>query len=192
MPEIPGRYVRVKSLTFYNRSIHVHVNTESGEFVVYDDEGNRLKSGTDWEQTIWKARGMLRRTLANVAIPFRTKNGKTGIALNIHGGTDNVTIRLDGERKQQIDPYEARHYLKPDTTDEQIAEIARLQTVLNETRTKLSNLQAEIEIDLVAAVKAAVDAQIKAADEASWGQQPIPVGANDPELDDDSEGDAFF
>lgn len=179
MPEISERYVRVKSLTFYNQTIHVHVDTDEhgGDFVVFDDDGNRLKRGTDWEQTIWKARGMLRRTLANVEIPFRTKDGRRGKALNIHSGTGNVTIQFPGERKQQIDAYEAgRIGFKPETTDEQIAEMTRLQRLINERMEQLDSLRESVEIDLHEAVKIAVEAKIQADDEQSWGaaQSQIP------------------
>jgi hypothetical protein len=190
---IPERHVRVKSLTFYNRTIHIHVDTETGTFWVYDDDGNRLKYGTDWEQTIWKARGMLRRTLANVEIPFRTKSGRVGVALNIHSGTGNVTIQFPGERKQQIDKFDAgRKFYRPETTDEELAEVERLQRIINERSTQLRALNERISIDLGVAVQEAVDAKIKATDEASWGTATPGVLEPDDPADEEAalEGQA--
>jgi hypothetical protein len=187
MLTIPDRYVKVKSLEFYGQAVHIYVDSEDGVFAAFDDNGKQFRnSRATLDRAIWAARGSLRRTLANVEIPFRTKDGKRGNALNIHDGNGNVTIQFSGEdKKQQIDTYYASsHFYKAETTDEQIAEADRLQRLINERQAQLNTLQQEIVIDLGVAVKTAVDAQIRAADEASWG---VATPAEPDDEDDDED-----
>lgn len=105
--------------------------------------GEEIGRAESLDKAISQARTKLAKKKVKVEVPFRLRSGKRGVATGIHGGTGNVTARIE-QWSGRMDPEQLQardQVFKAETPD---SVFDRLNAIRDETN-RLHDEQREIE-----------------------------------------------
>ncbi len=126
---------------------------------------NYTVHGDTLEEVTKAARRMASKAKIKVEIPFRTRDGKHGVATTIDTLSRKIHVRI-GNRAHQLDNY-AREF-RADTPDSVFDRLKEIRRISNELHSEERKLVDGYELRLVDAIQEEVD-RIQAAREAQAG-----------------------
>lgn len=108
-----------------------------------------LGNGDTLESAKGKARATLGKRRVEVAVPFRTLDGRQGVAIKRNLRTRGIIVEIAGERDELSDRgYGRKTVLEEHTPDNIIERIAELDTRIKELQHERSTLDDEWSINL--------------------------------------------
>lgn len=125
--------------------------TEEGEERAH---GRQLGSGDSLDNAITKARQEIKRRQVKVSVPFKTREGKTGVAHSRHArSTDKILAEVDG-KKEQIGYRE--QVFKIEMPDSVIEHLNELEEEAGKLHAEQRAIKQEWNFDLSKALDAAI------------------------------------